>query len=127
VANRFSIGDKVLASRLENGENHEPAVVVDAYEILIGSTNKPMVVVEFEDLAHLYMSATPPNVLPAPVEKEDAAEGEAEEDGTAEGEVEAAASEAGEEAEGAEPAEPPGDAEATNGDVGPTAAHDPDR
>jgi hypothetical protein len=126
VANRFKVGDKVLASRLENGENHEPGDVVDAYEILVGTSSKPMIVVQFEDGEHLYMSATAPNVLPAPIEKEDEqAEGEAEEDGTGAGEAEAAASEAGEEAEGAE--DPADGTEAPSGEVGSAVADDPDQ
>jgi hypothetical protein len=72
VANRYSVGDKVLASRDESGENHEPANVIDAYELIIGEDRKPMVVVEFEDGERKYMTATTPNVLPGEDEEEEA-------------------------------------------------------
>jgi hypothetical protein len=71
VANRYSVGDKVMASRDESGENHEPANVIDAYELLIGEDRKPMVVVEFEDGERKYMTATTPNVLPVEEEEEE--------------------------------------------------------
>jgi hypothetical protein len=77
MANRYSIGDKVLASRDESGENHEPGNVVDSYELIIGDDRKPMVVVEFEDGERKYMTATTPNVLP--VDEEEEAEAEVEE------------------------------------------------
>ena len=69
--NPFKVGDKVLASRLENGEDHEPGVVIDSYELLMGADAKPMVVVEFEDGDKKYLIGGPPNVLPAPVSEED--------------------------------------------------------
>ena len=79
MANRYSVGDKVLVSRDESGENHEPAHVVDSYELIIGEVRKPMVVVEFEDGARQYITATTPNVLPVEEEEEEAdgTEGEA--------------------------------------------------
>jgi hypothetical protein len=76
---RFNVGDQVLASRDESGENHEQGSVVDSYELLIGEERRPMVVVEFEDGERRYLTATAPNVLPvAPEEEageEEAAEG----------------------------------------------------
>src|SRR5437868_6791530 len=71
---RYSVGDRVDASRAENGENHERGVVIDSYELIIGEVRKPMVVVEFEDGERKYMTAATPNVLP--VYEEDAGEGE---------------------------------------------------
>jgi len=95
---RFVIGDKVLASRDETGEGHEPGTVVDSYELIIGEDRKPMVVVEFEDGDRRYLAATTRNVIYVEPEPEEAA-----------GDDEAAATEeeqAGSEA--AEPAPPPG-------------------
>ena len=60
----YSVGDKVLVSRDENGEDHERGVVIDSYELIIGEERKPMVVVEFEDGERKYMTAATPNVLP---------------------------------------------------------------
>jgi hypothetical protein len=74
MALRYSIGDKVLASRDESGENHEPGEVVDAYELLIGEDRQEMVVVEFEDGERKYMTAKTPNVLR--VEEEEGDEGD---------------------------------------------------
>jgi hypothetical protein len=62
---RYTVGEQVLASRDESGENHEAGKVVDFYELLIGEDRRPMVVVEFEDGERKYMTATAPNVLPA--------------------------------------------------------------
>src|SRR4051794_36658688 len=74
---RYSVGDKVDASRAENGEDHERAVVIDSYELLIGEERRPMVVVEFGDGERKYMTAATPNVLPV-YEEDEAAEPEAE-------------------------------------------------
>ena len=71
---RYSIGDKVLVSRDETGENHELGNVVDSYELIIGNEHRPTIVVEFEDGERKYVTATTPNVLP--VESD---EGESEE------------------------------------------------
>ncbi len=76
MAQLYSVGDKVLASRDETGDNHEPATVVDSYELIIGDDRRPMVTLEFEDGERKYLKATPPNVLPAEPE-EDEEEGEA--------------------------------------------------
>jgi hypothetical protein len=82
--NPFKIGDKVLAARMEDGEDHEPGTVIDSYELLMGAESKPMVVVEFEDGEKKYLVGGPPNVLPAPVSEEDEeAEGEGEDDSDA--------------------------------------------
>ena len=75
---RFSVGDKVDASRAENGEDHERGVVIDSYELIIGEQRKPMVVVEFEDGERKYMTAATPNVLPVYEEEEVEAEATAE-------------------------------------------------
>ena len=61
---RYSIGDKVLVSRDETGENHELGNVVDSYELIIGNEHRPTIVVEFEDGERKYVTATTPNVLP---------------------------------------------------------------
>ena len=71
---RYSVGDKVDASRAENGENHERGVVIDSYELIIGEERKPMVVVEFQDGERKYMTAATPNVLPVYEEDEEAEE-----------------------------------------------------
>jgi hypothetical protein len=78
LRNPYRTGDKVLASRLEDGENHELGTVIDSYELLIGAESKPMVVVEFDDGERKYIAAGPPNVLPAPASAEEPAEGEGE-------------------------------------------------
>ena len=74
---RFSVGDKVLASRHETGEDHEPGVVIDSYELIIGNDKRPAIVVEFEDGERKYMTAATPNVLPVEPEEEEAAGEEA--------------------------------------------------
>src|SRR4029079_15173597 len=71
---RYSVGDRVLVSRAENGEDHERGVVIDSYELIIGEQRKPMVVVEFEDGERKYMTAATPNVLPVYEEEEEEAE-----------------------------------------------------
>src|SRR4051812_28000299 len=94
---RYSVGDKVDASRAENGENHERGVVIDSYELIIGEVRKPMVVVEFEDGERKYMTAATPNVLPVYEEDEEQAvepprpEPEAEPDAAEDAEPEAEA------------------------------------
>jgi hypothetical protein len=60
---RFSVGDKVSASRDETGEGHEPGVVVDSYELIIGEERRAMVVVEFEDGERRYLTSTARNVV----------------------------------------------------------------
>ncbi len=73
--NRYSVGDKVLVSRDESGENHEPGNVIDSYELIIGPERRPVVVVEFEDGERKYMTATTPNVLPVEPEEDESEEG----------------------------------------------------
>jgi hypothetical protein len=86
---RYSVGDKVDASRAENGEDHERGVVIDSYELLIGEERRPMVVVEFEDGERKYMTAATPNVLPVYEEEEEPeAEVETEPEAVAEPEAE---------------------------------------
>jgi hypothetical protein len=75
MARRYEVGDKVLASRDETGEDHEPGVVIDSYEVIMGEQRRPIVVVEFEDGERKYMTATTPNVLPVEEEEEEAEEG----------------------------------------------------
>jgi hypothetical protein len=73
--NRYSVGDKVLVSRDESGENHEPGNVIDSYELIIGEERRPVVVIEFEDGERKYMTATTPNVLPVEPEEDESEEG----------------------------------------------------
>ena len=76
---RYSVGDKVDVSRAETGEDHERAVVIDAYELIIGEERRPMVVVEFDDGDRKYMTAATPNVLPVYEEEPEAEAAPAEE------------------------------------------------
>jgi hypothetical protein len=79
--NPYKVGDRVLASRAQDGENHEEGTVVDAHSLIIGEITKPIVVVEFEDGKREYFTATEPDVLPVPVEEteiEDADDSETE-------------------------------------------------
>jgi hypothetical protein len=74
---RFGVGDKVSASRNETGEDHEPGVVVDSYELIIGEERRAMVVIEFEDGERRYLTSSARNVIlvePANSEPEPAAE-----------------------------------------------------
>ena len=75
---RYSVGDKVDVSRAENGEDHERAVVIDSYELMIGEERRPTVVVEFADGERKYMTATTPNVLPVYEDEEEESDVEAE-------------------------------------------------
>src|SRR5262245_11683308 len=99
---RYSVGDKVDASRAENGEDHERGVVIDSYELIIGDERKPMVVVEFPDGERKYMTAATPNVLPVYEEEEEEAEAPAEPEAAAETEPEVDEVEADEAADGDE-------------------------
>ncbi len=92
------MGDKVLISPDESGENHVPATVVDSYELIIGDDRRPVIVAELEDGERKYMTAETPNVLPVEPEEEEAedAAGDA-----AEAETDAEAAEA---EDGPEPA-----------------------
>lgn len=66
MINPYKVGDSVLASRAEDGQNHEEAQVVDAYSLIIGEEERPMVVVEFGDGQRAYLRADGPEVRPAP-------------------------------------------------------------
>jgi hypothetical protein len=68
------IGERVLVSRAQDGENHEEATVVDYYVLLIEGNSTPSVVVDFDDGERLYLSAQEPNVRRMP-EDEDEPEG----------------------------------------------------
>jgi hypothetical protein len=61
---RYMVGERVLVSRAENGEDHEEATVVDFYELLINKESIPSVVVDFDDGERKYMTAKEPNVMP---------------------------------------------------------------
>jgi hypothetical protein len=60
---RYVVGEKVLVSRAEDGENHEEASVVDFYELVIGDEKRPMVVVDLPDGERKWLTAAAPNVL----------------------------------------------------------------
>ena len=87
---RYTVGDKVLISPDESGENHVPATVVDSYELIIGDDRRAVIVAELEDGERKYLTAETPNVLPVEPE-EDEAEEEAGEDGPPEAEADAEA------------------------------------
>jgi hypothetical protein len=72
--NPYKVGDRVLASRAQDGENHEDANVVDAYSLLIGGEELPMVVVAFTDGDRAWLKADGADVMPAPEEDDEAAE-----------------------------------------------------
>jgi hypothetical protein len=59
---RFMIGERVLVSRAQDGENHEEATVVDYYVLLIEGDQTPSVVVDFDDGERLYLAAREPDV-----------------------------------------------------------------
>jgi hypothetical protein len=75
----YKVGDRVLASRAQDGENHEEATVIDAYTLLIGDEVRPTVRVKFEDGELVFLTATEPDVRP--VEAEEAEETEETGDG----------------------------------------------
>jgi len=109
--NRYSIGDKVLVSPDESGENHVPGTVVDSYELIIGEDRRPVIVVELEDGERKYMTAETPNVLPVEPEEDDAEEEAAGVGGDAD------PAEAEAEAEAAEDVQEPAAGESGNGTV----------
>jgi len=78
IQNPYAVGDRVLASRAEDGENHEEAKVVDAYGLIIGGDEWPMVAVEFGDGQRSYVRADGPDVRPLrePEEAEAAPDGD---------------------------------------------------
>jgi hypothetical protein len=61
---RYFVGERVMVSRAQDGENHEEATVVDFYELLIEGDKLPSVVVDFDDGERLYLTAREPNVMP---------------------------------------------------------------
>jgi len=76
IQNPYAVGDTVLASRSEDGENHEEAKVVDAYSLIIGEEERPMVCVEFPDGVRVYLRSDGADVRPAEEpEEEDAGPG----------------------------------------------------
>jgi hypothetical protein len=79
----YKVGDRVLASRAQDGENHEEGTVVDAHQLIIGEETRPIVVVLFEDGKREFFTATEPDILPVEEEPEEAAPegGEPETDG----------------------------------------------
>jgi hypothetical protein len=64
IENPYSVGDTVLASRSDDGESYEEAKVVDAYSLIIGADERPMVAVEFPDGQRVYLTANGPDVRP---------------------------------------------------------------
>jgi hypothetical protein len=67
IENPFAVGDVVLASRGEGGEEaFEEGKVVDAYTLIIGAEERPMVVVEFPDGNRAYLQSNGPDVRPMP-------------------------------------------------------------
>jgi len=83
--NPYKLGDRVLASRAQDGANHEEATVVDVYSLLMSGDEIPMVVVEFSDEKRAWLKVEGPDVMQKPEEADDDAEeaepGEAEDDG----------------------------------------------
>ena len=81
----YKVGDRVLASRAQDGENHEEGMVVDAHQFMIGEETRPIVVVEFEDGKREFFTATEPDILPVvseqEPEEEEAGDGEPESGG----------------------------------------------
>ena len=76
--NPYKVGDTVLASRVEDGEDHEEARVVDSYSLIIGGETRPMVCVQFGDGERVFLTAREPDVMPVP---EEGGPGDAEPDG----------------------------------------------
>jgi hypothetical protein len=68
--NPYSVGDRVLASRAQDGENHEEATVTDSHSLIIGPETRPIVIVQFDDGEKGYFTAAPPDVLPLPEPEE---------------------------------------------------------
>jgi hypothetical protein len=72
----YKVGDRVLASRAQDGENHEEGTVIDAHTLMIGEETRPIVVVEFEDGKREFFTATEPDILSVVAEEEEAEESE---------------------------------------------------
>jgi hypothetical protein len=64
IENPYSVGDTVLASRSQDGENHEEAKVVDAYSLIMGGDEQPMICVAFDDGQRVYLRSDGPDVRP---------------------------------------------------------------
>jgi hypothetical protein len=62
----YKVGDNVLASREQTGENHEEGTVIDAYSLLIGPETRPIVVVEFADGERVLLNPIGDDVRPVP-------------------------------------------------------------
>jgi hypothetical protein len=65
---RYLVGERVLVSRAEDGDNHEEATVVDHNERLIYDDSIPSIDGDGE---RKYLTAGGPNVLELPAEDED--------------------------------------------------------
>jgi hypothetical protein len=68
---RYIVGERVLASRAEDGQGHEEATVVDYYVLLTEGDSIPSIVVDFDDGERKYMTAGEPDILPLPEEDDD--------------------------------------------------------
>jgi hypothetical protein len=69
--NPYTVGDAVLASRAQDGTNHEEAKVVDAYSLLMSGDEVLMVVVEFPDEQRVWLKAESDDVIPIPEEEDE--------------------------------------------------------
>ena len=77
---RYIVGERVLASRAENGQDHEEVTVVDYYVLLTEGDSIPSIVVDFDDGERKYMTAREPDILSLPEEEEDVEDGDDEDD-----------------------------------------------
>jgi hypothetical protein len=66
IENPYSVGDTVLASRSDDGEHYEEAKVVDAYSLIMGGDERPMVCVQFADGQRAYLGSDTADVKPLP-------------------------------------------------------------
>ncbi len=80
------VGERVLASRSEDGQGHEEATVVDVYELLINSERRPMVVVDFGDGERKWMTRSADNIRQLP-DAEAEADAEAPADDSGDGQL----------------------------------------
>ena len=85
---RYFVGERVMVSRAQDGEDHEEATVVDFYELLIEGDKLPSVVVDFDDGERLYLTAREPNVMPIDPGDADAEDDWADDEDEDEGELE---------------------------------------
>jgi len=70
--NPYKVGDRVLAARAQDGQNHEEATVVDAYTLIMGPEERPMVCVEFPDGERVYLQANGDDVQTVALEEPEA-------------------------------------------------------